>query len=417
MRLAQFVQRYPPSLGGAEAYVARLGRWLAARGDRVTVWTTAADELAAFWSPTARTFDAGETEDQGVTVRRYPLWRMRGRRWLLKPLSLVPLRAWQALTLPSNPISVRMWRDAATTADRFDAVHASAFPYAWPIMCGLRLARRQDVPFLLTPFLHLGDRRTRRAYTQPALKRLLLAADVVFAQTQLEADAVAQLGVRTDRIVLQGLGVDPAECTGGSRERGRATWDIPERQVVVGHLANLSAEKGSIDLVRATERCEATVTLLLAGPAMPNFDRFLSRWRGRTRVVRTGTLSDDSRRDFFAACDLFALPSRSDSFGLVLLEAWANGLPNVVYRAGGPGELVRHGTDGLSVPCGDLAALGHAIGLLANDPARRTAMGEAGRERIRPEFCWDNKLEIFATSLGRLSCLARDVVPMPTAAN
>ena len=58
--------------------------------------------------------------------------------------------------------------------ERFDVVHATAFPYAFPIACARRLARRVGAPFVLTPFLHLGDPddpndRTRRAYTQPAL--------------------------------------------------------------------------------------------------------------------------------------------------------------------------------------------------------------------------------------------------------
>ena len=64
---------------------------------------------------------------------------------------------------------------------RLDAVHAAAFPYSYPIVCGLRLARRRGVPFLLTPFLHLGDPadprdRTRRQYTAPHLRWLLRQA-------------------------------------------------------------------------------------------------------------------------------------------------------------------------------------------------------------------------------------------------
>ena len=92
---------------------------------------------------------------------------MRGRRWLLKPLSLIPLSSWQCLTLPCNPVCPGMWRDAGRFAGPVDAVHAFAFPYSFPAACGLRLARRRGVPFLLTPFLHLGDPtdprdRTRR---------------------------------------------------------------------------------------------------------------------------------------------------------------------------------------------------------------------------------------------------------------
>ena len=71
-------------------------------------------------------------------------------------------------------------------------------------------------------------------------------------------------------------------------------------------------------------------------------------------MCRLGVLDDQQKRDFFAGLDVFALPSRSDSFGLVLLEAWANGLPNVAYRAGGPADIIRHDIDGLLARCGDV---------------------------------------------------------------
>ena len=224
MRIAHFVHRYPPAQGGAEAYFARLSRYLAAAGDQVTVFTTAAHDLEAFWSRRGRCFATGNFQDEGVEVRRYPLWRWPGRRYLLKALSLVPIPRWQCYTLSCNPIAWGMWRDAGRTDRPFDVVHATAFPYAWVIVCALRLARRLGVPFLVTPFLHLGDQanphdRTRRAYLSPALLSLLRAADRVFVQTGLERDALRERGLPDDRLVLQGMGVDLAECSGGNRPR------------------------------------------------------------------------------------------------------------------------------------------------------------------------------------------------------
>jgi L-malate glycosyltransferase len=110
-------------------------------------------------------------------------------------------------------------------------------------------------------------------------------------------------------------------------------------------------------------------------------------------VTRLGVLSDEQKRDFFAGIDCFALPSRCDSFGLVLLEAWANGKPNVVYRAGGPAELVRDGIDGLHAACGDVADLAAQIGRLVSDANLRRELGDRGRGRISTEFHWGDKLE------------------------
>src|SRR5437588_10763132 len=174
MRVAHFVQRYPPALGGSEAYFARLSRYLANRRDQVTVFTTTAVDLEAFWTARGRCLRPGSTMEDRVEVRRYALWRCPEQRRILKLLSLLPWHAWQLLTLSCNPIAWRMWRDSGRSDARFDLVHATAFPYGWPLSCALRLARRLRVPFLLTPFLHLGDPqnprdRTRRAYTSSAL--------------------------------------------------------------------------------------------------------------------------------------------------------------------------------------------------------------------------------------------------------
>ncbi|MBM3997654.1 MAG: glycosyltransferase family 4 protein [Planctomycetes bacterium] len=455
MRLAHFIHRYPPALGGAEAYFARLSRWCVQQGDEVTVFTSNAQALEAFWSSDGTCLPEGVEDDAGVTVHRYPLWTMPGRRWLLKALSFFPNHLWQCLTMPCNPISSDMWHDAGNPKPRgerseplglrdaipsppaplpegegrnarpFDAVHASAFPYAFPIVCARRLARRLDIPLFITPFLHLGDPDdpddpTRRAYTSPELAWLLDEADGVFVQTPSERDAAIALGLAPEKVVLQGLGIDAAECTGGDRFAARERWNIPPDAVVVGHLANNSWEKGTNDLLEAMtpllsvghvsnvprsrvkgtlETCPTEIQVLLAGPQMPNFTQFWQSFKARVPsaarcVHQLGPISDAEKRDFFAAIDIFALPSRSDSFGLVLLEAWANGVPNVGYRAGGVADVIRDNVDGLLVRCGDIDGLTRAIQRLADDIDFRVRLGIDGKARLSCDFRWASKLAL-----------------------
>jgi glycosyltransferase involved in cell wall biosynthesis len=432
MHIAHFVHRYPPALGGCEAYVERLSRYLAGCGDEVTVWTSTAVDLEEMWGPpgaaTARERLAWLSRDRqgaalrGVDVRRYPPLWFPGRRYTLKALSLLPIPPLQTLTLPCNPVCPGMWHDAGRYAGPLDAVHAFAFPYSFPIACGLRLARRRGVPFLLTPFLHLGDPtdpadRTRRQYTSRPLRWLLRQADRVFVQTPSEFDAVVGLGVPAERVVLQGLGVDPGECTGGDRDAARRAWGVQPGEVVVGHLANLSAEKGTVDLLRAAERAWAggvRFRLVLAGPDMPNFRRAWQAFPTRNRVTRLGRLTDPGKRDFFAGIDAFALPSRTDSFGLVLLEAWANGQPNLCYRAGGPADLIRDGEDGLLVRCGDAKGLALRLAQLTTDEGLRRRLGETGWERVSREFRWADKLELVREAVrAGVAETARDACPTP----
>jgi glycosyltransferase involved in cell wall biosynthesis len=295
-----------------------------------------------------------------------------------------------------------MWQTAGQTQQRFDIVHATAFPYAFPILCARRLARRLGVPLLLTPFLHLGDptqRRdpTRRVYTSSPLMTLAKEADIVFAQTPSERDALLEHGVQPGRIVLQGLGVDLETCTGGNRQKCRQAWDFGPNEVVIGHLANNSAEKGTIDLLKAVEalwQSGLEFRLVLAGPEMPGFRLFWQKYEQKHHVLRLGPLTENQKRDFFAAIDVFALPSRSDSFGLVLLEAWANGVPNVAYRAGGIADVVRDQEDGLLAPCGDLGELASSLRRLVADCKLRLRLGAAGKERLQRDFRWEDKLAL-----------------------
>ncbi|QEL20332.1 glycosyltransferase family 4 protein [Limnoglobus roseus] len=394
MHVAHFVQRYPPALGGSESYFERLTNHLAGQGDTVTVFTTTAVELGELWGKPGHPTPEVATPEK-VRVRRYCPLFFPARRYVLKALSLLPIRPVQALTLPCNPICPAMWRDAGNFTEPLDAVHATAFPYTFPIACGLRLARKRKVPFFLTPFLHLGDPadphdRTRKQYTRPVMRWLLQQADGVFVQTEGERRAVIGLGVPESRVILQGLGVDPAECTGGDRGAARAKWGVGD-ELVIGHLANLSAEKGTVDLLRAN----LPNRVVLAGPTMPNFERFWQTYPHQDRVTRLGVLTDGEKRDFFAGIDVFALPSRTDSFGLVLLEAWANAKPVIVYRAGGPAELVRDGVDGRVVDCTPNAI---------RDAVTRggfAAMGATGRERVEREFAWGPRLEIVRRAMSR----------------
>ncbi|HKA07150.1 MAG TPA: glycosyltransferase family 4 protein [Gemmataceae bacterium] len=407
MHVAQFVHRYPPALGGAEAWTARLSKSLVEAGHHVTVWTTTAIDLSALTRRGREETLAGISNESGVMVRRYqPSYRWAGRRPLLKAASLVPNRSWQSLTVPWGPISRGMWRDAGRDTEPVDVVHAVAFPYAAIIRSGLRLAWRLEVPFVITPFLHLGDPddpvdRVRRAYTAPHLRWLLRHADRVLVQTPTEGEAVRGMGIPKSRIVHQGLGVDPDECTGGNRVAARAGWGIAPNELVIGHLANQSAEKGTIDLLRAAGELRSrgqVLRVVLAGPAMPSFTTFWERFGSAPWVKQLGPLTDWQKRDFFAGIDVFALPSRSDSFGLVFLEAWANCLPVIGYRAGGVADVIRHQRDGLLVRCGDLTGLQEAISQMMH-PDRRRIWGTAGRERLGQQFRWDDKLRTARAAL------------------
>jgi glycosyltransferase involved in cell wall biosynthesis len=102
-----------------------------------------------------------------------------------------------------------------------------------------------------------------------------------------------------------------------------------------------------------------------------------------TPCVFTGYLEGEDLAAVFASCDLFVFPSTTDTFGNVVLEAQASGIPVIVSDSGGPQENVIPGKTGFIVPGNDAASLQVAIEALLADPALLQRMGQAARQYVQ----------------------------------
>ena len=340
----------------------------------------------------------------GAMVHRFPVKHVPLQRYFGRLLSYAPhwpTRCMAASYMPILPGIGRVRGD-------YDAVFSVGFPYTVFSYAAMLTARAANAPLLITPFLHLatpGD-RVNKTYTQPHQIRLLREADSVVVQTDLEAGAVRGWGIPDPRILKLGMAVEHLEVTGGDRSRFRGSLEIADASRVIGHLATLDLNKGTNDLIEATARLNASrpasdpIHLLLAGPSSPDFERtwLEQSMASRPWLHRLGALPLADRADFFAAIDVFSMPSRTDSYGIVFLEAWANALPVVAAAAGGVPEVVRHEEAGLLVPFGDLDRLAEALGGLVDDPARAKALGAVGRSLVERGHTWEDR---FATLEGR----------------
>jgi len=100
-------------------------------------------------------------------------------------------------------------------------------------------------------------------------------------------------------------------------------------------------------------------------------------------------VSEADKLDLLAAGQVFAMPSRSDSFGIVYLEAWSYGVPVIGADAGGVPDVITDGQDGLIVPFGDVATLASSIARLLDTPELRDRLGSAGRRKVLGRWTWD----------------------------
>ena len=398
MRIAWFTHRYYPCIGGAETYGRAMVRRFVANGHAVDVFTSDAHDLWYFNNKARRRLDEpGVANVDGATVHRFPVRHFPLQRYFGRLLSYAPHWPTRCRAASYMPIIPGLGR----VRGNYDLVVAVGFPYTVFSYSALRTARAAGAPLILTPFLHLAtpDDPYRKHYTRPHQIRLLAEADTVVVVTRLEADAVASWGIPRSRILLLSMAVEHEDVTGGDPRVIRERLSIPPGTRVVGHLATLDPNKGSTDLVRAVAEINharpATdpVQLLMAGTTSPDFERFLAEYPGGVPpwLRLLGVLSNEDRAHFYAALDVFSMPSRTDSFGIVFLEAWANGLPVVAAAAGGVPEVVQHGETGLLVPFGDVTGLAGSLNALLTDPHRARSMGAAGRALVNAGYTWDDR--------------------------
>lgn len=400
-RLIHICPRYVPARGGVELAFQRLCEHFAASGHDVEVWTTDALTVRGLTRSGEPTASPAEERIAGVKVRRFPPRRWPGQHLLRTLAHVIPgTRRWKTATLrwsPWVPALDRACDDSTATAD---VVHAAGLPYSTLLLAGARLARRTRARLLMSPFTHVpapgpAGRLMRRAYLSPLNVRLLSDADAICAQTLDERERLTAAGVPANKISVVGLGVDTARVSGGNREAQRQAWGVGPETVVIGHLANKSQDKGTIDLLQALPAVWARhpdVRVVLAGTTMASYTEHVARHPLDARVTDVGSLSEQAHRDFLAGIDIFALPSYVESFGLASLEAAAAGPAVVAYDHGGPAAIWTRDVNAALVDAGDITALGAAISDLCGDPARRARLARAGGE-LAAGFSWDAVFE------------------------
>jgi glycosyltransferase involved in cell wall biosynthesis len=111
------------------------------------------------------------------------------------------------------------------------------------------------------------------------------------------------------------------------------------------------------------------------------------------KITFHGSLPHERVMNMYRTCDIFVLPTLSESCSMALLEAMSMGLPVVTTRVGGNPFLIQDGKNGMLVAPGDVAELVEALDMLIHDPARRHGIGNANMRKIADEFTWSINAE------------------------
>ncbi len=311
---------------------------------------------------------------------------------------------------------------AQTLTDRhFDAIHVCSPGPAG--IAGVLLAKALGLPLIgsyhteLTAYAQLRSERADVAEVmQSAVGAFYGACDLVLSPSPASDEALARVGLAAEKVVRWDRGVDtsrfdpalrgewrsahhPGHAAGEPMAGGRAAelstgQHANDGRRYVLYAGRITKEKG-IDLLvdtflMARER-EPSLHLLLAGGG-PEQERVTARLG--EHVTLLGWLSGEGLAHAYARADVFLFCSQTDTFGQVILEAQASGVPVVAVAAGGPASLIEDGASGL-LREPNATALAGALLELIGSPLLRERLSLAGQSAVR-ERTWERALQRLA---------------------
>lgn len=360
MRIAQVAPWFHPHVGGVESHVRGLAAELARRGHEVTVLTSNYAKL-----PEREAMDGFAVE------------RVRSFAVLLRTPITPGLRG-------------------AIPADRFDVVHAHSPPPLSSYYAALACEKARtplvvtyhcdlEIPTILGTTLANFYSRTYGRRTVHRAAKLIVSTDTYAATSR----AIWRYNPEVIPNPVDARRFRPDVDGSQVRERLRLRPDDP----VVLLVARIVPHKGIEHLVEAAKYVpDAMFVIVGDGPFLPEVRRLAAEFGVEDRVVFQGKVPHRDLPEYYAACDVFVLPSvsRLEAFGIVALEAMATAKPVVVSDIPGVREVVTDGVEGLlaePLSPGDLAA---KIRLLLDDAVLRREMGRRGRQKVEAKYGLEN---------------------------
>jgi glycosyltransferase involved in cell wall biosynthesis len=282
----------------------------------------------------------------------------------------------------------------------YGLVHIHEGDETWAASLGYGLFRKKGR--LVVGFYAPEAHRIPRSLPEVARRFLVRRADLVFALSQYSRKNIATAyGVSPSKIEVMYGGADPAFFSSGAPPAG----PVPTL-LFVGRLDGPGRQKGLDTLLEALPLVLASHPVRLhvvgAGPGEGPFREQAARLHVGDHVTFHGFVNQDGLPPYYRNADLVVLPSRRESFGLVLAEAMAAGRPVVASRVGAIPEVVKDGVTGLLIPPDDPKACADAIVSLLNSPDRMRETGRKGQERARACFTWEKVAERVSAAYNRL---------------
>ncbi len=405
MRLLHVTHQYRPAIGGAERYITDLSEELARRGHQVDVFTSRSQDYLT-WHNALPYFE----QLDGVNIYRFNSLPRNGLAW--RALEYGFRHYWQTrhrfyepfIFYGSGPVCLGMLDAILRDAHKYDLIHISQLHYSHSFTAYLAACQRH-LPIVITPLLHAEQRET---YDIGYLQTILKGSQTILTLTTAEKQYLVKLGYDNE-IIVSGSGLQLRDFPPLDKQTCRAQFNLPANGFVMLFLGRKTVYKG-------LDKClEAFVTLrqqrndiyfLAVGPETEFSTQLWQRYQGLEGLIVRGTASNEERLAALAACDVLAMPSTGESFGIVYLEAWAYHKAVIGANINAVASLIRDDVDGLlvephSITYSTRGLLAHQLNYLADHPEIAQRMGQHGRAKLEQRYTVEHIADIVEGTYAR----------------
>ena len=295
----------------------------------------------------------------------------------------------------------RFTATAMRAARRHAKLVVAGHPYLAPVAQAMWLSAPRMKSIVCTHGIEVWEPLS------PLRRRALRGASLILAPSEDTACQVAtRQQIPRDRICVLHWALDPEfEALASDAKQPTPPANFPQGRVIltVGRWAANERYKGMDTLISALPRLlhewtDLELVIVGEGDDQSWLEHIADGCGVRRHVHFMSGLSAAELSACYAACEIFALPSRAEGFGLVYLEAMARGKPVIGGAHGGAPEVIEDRKTGYLVPHGDIPLLATSIETLLANPAMAREMGARGRERVTRDF----RFNAFAKSLKKI---------------
>jgi glycosyltransferase involved in cell wall biosynthesis len=378
MKLLYTLTAYPPYIGGAQLHQHLIGQTLLNRHSI---------QVLCHWNKNRTDWLMGTTLNSPSKGYDYCIDNISVHQIGLSINEKLKLSPWIPLYYPlmskALPVISRVFeKNIDKYARDMSLIHNVRIGREGLSYASLQLARKYDIPFILTPVHH--PRWVGWRYEE--FLKLYRLSDRVITLTQIEKKILIELGVCEDRVVVTGHG--PIIAPEAYPENFLSIYPHIKSPFIL-FLGQHYSYKGYLQILEAAPTVwekYPDVNFVFIGPSIKQSDQAFEN--SDQRIHRLGSVDLQTKTNALSACTMLCVPSSQESFGGVYTEAWSFGKPVIGCPIPAVSEVVTDGVDGYLVNQEPFAIAEAICHLLAN-PSLAETMGQAGLYKVAQHHSWE----------------------------